>query len=175
MINAKDMFNKIKHIITGGERFVFSSVMLAFFLCSLILYAVFYPGTKKLFLFESLDLQSFDSRSRGKTPVYAEKRFIPRTRTKSSVEYFCDELLLGPFTDRYRPLFAEGTKGRVLFNKRKNTLYIDLNEGALFRNAVSSDTKKACALLEQNIRKNYNSIDNIVITMMGHEIYKYTD
>lgn len=170
MINAKDIFNKIKCIIAGGEHFIFSSIMLAFFLCSLILYAVFYPGTKKLFLFESLNPQSADG-----TALYAEKRFIPRSRTKLSVEYFCDELLLGPFTDRYRPLFAAGTKGRVFFNKRKKTLYIDLNEGALFQDSVSSDTKKACALLEQNIRKNYNSVDNIVITMMGHEIYTYTD
>ena len=170
MINAKDIFCNIKHGIADRDRFVFSSIMLAFFFCSLILYVTFYPGTKKLFLFESLNLQASDGAA-----LYAEKRFIPRSRTKSSVEYFCDELLLGPFTDRYRPLFASGTKARVFFNKRKKTLYIDLNEGALFENAGSSDTKKACTLLEQNIRKNHNSIDNIVITMMGHEIYKYTD
>lgn len=174
MTALQNVFNKTKTAVSRNGKGLFFTVLCASFVFSFVSYLIFYPGTPKLFLFESMDIQSGSTTSEaGK--IYAEKRFIPRNRTKPSLEYFCDELLLGPIGDRYRPLFASGTKMRAFLKKGGGTVYIDLNEGALFQTAVSSETKKACALLEQNIRKNYNSVDNIVITMMGHEIYKYTD
>ena len=176
MTALQNVFNKTNFAVSRNGKGLFFTVLCASFIFSFVSYLIFYPGTPKLFLFESLDIQSdvkSDMQTAGK--IYAEKRFIPRNRTKPSLEYFCDELLLGPIGDRYRPLFAPGTKMRTFFKKRGGTVYIDLNEGALFQAGVSSNTKKACYLLEQNIRKNYNSVGNIVITMMGHEIYKYTD
>ncbi|WP_428768542.1 hypothetical protein V1L52_07875 [Treponema sp. HNW] len=165
MTEVKDVFNKIKPFIPRDAKGLFLAITIAAFVFSFVFYLVFYPGTKKLFLFESLD----------NTDLYAESRFIPRNRTGSSLEYFCDELLLGPLSDRYRPLFARGTGMRAFLKKRGGTLYIDLNEKALFQSGISSEPKTGCRLLEQNIRKNYNSVDNIVITMMGREIYGYTD
>lgn len=134
----------------------------ALFVFSLALYIIFYPGSRKLFLFESLD----------KNAVYAEARYIPKKHFRSSIRFFTDELLLGPESDRYRPLFAKGTRALDFFKGTDGVLYINLNEKAVLQSGSSSATHTACKLLAQNLRKNYN-VRNIQITIMGNEIYAY--
>ena len=134
----------------------------ALFVFSLALYIIFYPGSRKLFLFESLD----------KSALYAEARYIPRKHFRSSMRFFTYELLLGPQSDRYRPLFAQGTRALDFFKGADGVLYVNLNEKAVLQNGSSSATHTACKLLAQNLRKNYN-VHAIEITMMGHEIYVY--
>ena len=99
----------------------------ALFVFSLALYIIFYPGSRKLFLFESLD----------KSAVYAEARYIPRKHFRSSMRFFTDELLLGPQSDRYRPLFAQGTRALDFFKGADGVLYVNLNEKAVLQNGSS--------------------------------------
>ena len=61
-------------------------VLIFSFVLSLVLYLVFYPGTRKLFLFESLD----------RPGVCAESRFIPCTHPYAQVRRFTEDL--GPST-----------------------------------------------------------------------------
>jgi len=139
-------------------------VLIFSFVLSLVLYLAFYPGTRKLFLFESLDRRG----------VFAESRFIPRTHPYAQVRWFTEDLLLGPQTDRYRPLFPIGTKLVSFFKGNDGTVYIDLSEEAALQKRTSSQTAVACKLLEQNLRKNYN-MHKISISIGGHTVYEYTD
>ena len=134
------------------------------FVLSLIFYLVFYPGTRKLFLFESLD----------RSGVFAESRFIPRNHPHGQARRFTEDLLLGPQTDRYRPLFPIRTKLVSFFKGKDGTVYIDLSEEAALQKGTSSETLAACRLLEQNLRKNYN-MHKICVSISGHTVYEYTD
>lgn len=139
-------------------------VLIFSFVLSLILYLAFYPGTRKLFLFESLD----------KKGTFAESRFIPRDHPYTQAHWFTEDLLLGPQTDRYRPLFPIGTKLVSFFKGNDGTVYVDLSEEAALQKRTSSQTAAACKLLEQNLRKNYN-MHKISISIAGHKVYEYTD
>jgi len=90
------------------------------------------------------------------------------------VRWFTEDLLLGPQTDRYRPLFPIGTKLVSFFKGNDGTVYIDLSEEAALQKRTSSQTAVACKLLEQNLRKNYN-MHKISISIGGHTVYEYTD
>ncbi len=130
----------------------------AILIISLALYIVFYPGQRAVLLFESMD----DSK------LYSEHRYIPRGTAQGDLHYFVDELLLGPTSDRYKPLFAHGTKALSCFLNDENILYIHLNENALFSGNSSSDTVFACELLKINVLKNYKYVDNIRVFIMGN-------
>ncbi|MGI5173952.1 GerMN domain-containing protein [Treponema sp. OMZ 840] len=165
MIDFNYVISQYKRIPLNKIHRILSVCAIFSFVLSFTLYLIFYPGTKKLLLFESLD----------KNGVYAENCFIPRKPVQSSLMYFTEELLAGPKNDRYRPLFPAGTKILSFFKGKDGTLYINLNGEALLQKRTSSETAAACKLLEQNIQKNYNSADNIMIAILGHKVYEYTD
>lgn len=139
---------------------IFLPLCIVLFLISLIFCILFSPGTRKLFIYESID---------GDT-LYSEAHYIPRKPVQGDIAYFVDELLLGPTSDRYRPLFATGTKALSCFIGEDKTLYINLSEEAVFQKGKSSKTSTACYLLEKNVLKNYNAVDNIIIFMMGNRV-----
>ncbi len=135
-------------------------VVVGVFIVSLTLYFVFSPGSRATFIFESMD----------NDVLYLEHRYIPRNTAQESISYFVDELLLGPISNRYKPLFANGTRALSCFVNEDNVLYINLNEKAIFQEDESSETLFACELLKKNVLKNYKYVDNIKVFIMGNLI-----
>ena len=113
-----------------------------------------------VFVFQSLD----DNKT------HFEIRYLPKVSKEERVKQYIDDLLLGPINDRYRPLFAIGTKINSCFIRDK-ILYIDLSGEAVLQNGISSDTKTAVELLKLNITKNFGGIDDVILFMMGQEVY----
>ncbi len=146
----------IKNTMTIPKVFM---LIVAFVLVlSLTLFIVFFPGSRASFIFESMDSDT----------LYTEIRFIPRNTAQGNIGYFVDELLLGPHSNRYKPLFANGTRALSCFLNEENTLYINLNEKALLVDNESTDTLFACELLKKNVLKNYKHVDTIKVFIMGN-------
>ncbi len=142
------------------QKLVFIIVTAVIFITSIIFYAVFYPGNKVTMIFESMDDNLY----------YCESRFMPKNTQQGKLEFFVDELLLGPVMPRYRPLFGDGTRALSCFVGEDETLYINLNEHAIISADKSSESLMGCTLLKENIYKNFPAIKNIEIFIMGNLI-----
>ncbi len=127
-------------------------------LISLTVFLINSPGKRAIFIFESMDSNR----------LYSEHRYIPNDTLQGELQYYVDELLLGPISNRYKPLFAHGTKTLSCFLTEDNILYIHLNEKALFQGNSSSETLKACELLKKNVLKNHKYVDSIRVFIMGN-------
>lgn len=114
-----------------------------------------------VFLFESLD----DS------DTHVEVRYLNKVPGEDEITCYIKDLLLGPSTNRYRPLFARGTTVNSCF-VRDGVLYIDLSAEALVKAGVSSETDKACNLLKECISANFREIDETKVFISGIEAYK---
>src|SRR5574344_3148581 len=108
------------------------------------------PGHRYVMYFESLDDR-----------LCTEARFLKRKPVQGREHLFVDELLLGPLTNRYRPLFAPGTKAEFCFVRGK-TMYVGLSKDAVQISAKSVDIKKGMELFKENILRNFTNIDTIV-------------
>ena len=115
---------------------------------------------RRVFLFESLD----------KEGVFAENRYYPRNKYIDNVELFVSELLLGPIGERYKPVFARGTKLKTCF-VQDDVLYVDLSSDALFPNEKVSSIKDGAEIFKKNIFRNFRNIDTINIYIEGRKIF----
>lgn len=153
------------------KRNIFIIIGTVLFATSLILFYLHSTGVRYILFFESLDTSG----------LFTEIRYLPRhipcnsTDSKEQcknnrLEYFVNEVLLGPTIDRYKLLFPYGT--HTLFCILSDSvLYVNLSKEALPASAKSSQTEVACQLLEKNIVYNYNGIDKVIIFMGGYEVY----
>ena len=153
-MDSKKMSKNSKKLI------ILASILFLIFLTSLIFYLVELKSNKMIFIFQSLD----DDKT------HFEIRYLPQVEKEQRIKQYIDDLLLGPITDRYRPLFADGTKINSCYVRDK-ILYIDLSEEAVLKKGISSDTKTAVELLKLNITKNFNGINDVILFMMGQEVY----
>lgn len=144
------------------ERFLLVTVA-TLFIVSLVLALIFSPGIKKVFIYESMDSDM----------LYFETRHIPPQTVQGDIAYFVEELLLGPISDRYRPLFAKGTRVLSCFIGTDEVLYINLSEEALLQQGESSSTAVAYDLLKKNVLKNFNDVDNIEVFIIGNKVSEY--
>ena len=117
------------------------------------------PGTRHVFYFESLDTNK----------VSTEIRFLPSKAEQGKERLFVDELLLGPMTNRYRPLFSAGTKTEFCFVRGK-TLYVGLSKEAVQISPESADVRKGIELFRENILKNFTYIDTIEMYIDGKSV-----
>lgn len=95
-----------------------------------------------------------------------EVRYVPRHPVQGTIPLFVDELLLGPQSRRARPIFALGTRAEFCFLRGK-TLYLGLSKEVLSADAVADDMLGDIALFKDNIRKNFSSLDSIVLFIDG--------
>ena len=153
-MDSKKMSKNSKKLI------ILASILFLIFLTSLIFYLVELKSNRMIFIFQSLD----DDKT------HFEIRYLPQVEKEQRIKQYIDDLLLGPITDRYRPLFADGTKINSCYVRDK-ILYIDLSEEAVLKKGISSDTKTAVELLKLNITKNFNGINDVILFMMGQEVY----
>ncbi len=142
------------------KTIIFSCIFIAAVSISLISIAAAKADNRFVFLFESLD----DS------DLHLEVRYINTVPGDDDVTCFVKELLLGPMTNRYRPLFSKTTTVQSCFI-RDGILYIDLSEEALLQEGASSETEKACSLLKENISSNFKEVADTKIFISGIETY----
>ena len=131
-------------------------VFLATLLFSFCRYLTNMPGTRRVFYFESLDTNK----------ISAEVRYLPSKAVQGKERLFVDELLLGPMTNRFRPLFSAGTKSEFCF-VRGRTLYVGISKEAVQISPEAADIKKGLELFKKNILKNFTNIDTIMVYIDG--------
>jgi hypothetical protein len=145
-----------KSIVWAILIFLSAGISLTFFLCR--------PeqgnSFRRIFIFESYDTAENSM----------EIRYLKKNNGEEAIREFVEELVLGPMSDRYIRLFPYGTKVLSCFI-RDNVLYTDLSEEAAFTNGNATETKKACMLLEENIRQNFSGLTDYKVFMMGNEVY----
>ena len=141
---------------------VFFLFFLVVFCFSVLEYKMSRQGKRRIFYFATLD----------SSDIHSEVRYEPRdfvdTGT-SSIQFFVEELLLGPTTNRYRPVFSLGTK--VLFcNLSGDTLYVNLSEDALLEKGSAQTIKDGTEFFKMNILKNFANINTIEMFIGGKQI-----
>lgn len=95
-----------------------------------------------------------------------EVRYVSQRPVQGNIPLFVDELLLSPQSRRARPLFALGTRAEFCFLRGK-TLYLGLSKELLAADAVADDMIGDIVLFKENIRKNFPSLDSIVLFIDG--------
>ena len=78
----------------------------------------------------------FQSAATGK--ICMEARYLPKHPVQGDVNCYVDELLLGPLTAEYRPLFTRGTRAQSCF-VRDGILYVDLSDALISESDGASE------------------------------------
>lgn len=152
---------KIQTVIQNTEKktLFIAIIAAALFALSLGLYAAALPGRRHVLRFQSVDS--------GKNNV--EWRLLPRKSGGERVSLYVDELLLGPKTERSRPLFSPGTKARFCF-VRGRTLYVNLTPALLEKTGNASEIMYGIELFKKNIRRTFPGIKEIEIYIDNRSI-----
>ena len=155
-----------KHTDTfKGIDVFFAAFIVVAFVLSFCLYNFQTEGVRRLFYFESLDNPG----------LFAEVRYVvPYTEEQSideQVEQFANDLLLGPVVNRFKNLFAPGTRIKTCF-VRDGVLYVDITEQALQPNDVTSSIKRGKEIFEKNILKNFPDIRAVDFFIDGKYAYE---
>ncbi|MCK9168905.1 MAG: GerMN domain-containing protein [Treponema sp.] len=111
----------------------------------------------------------FESLDNGK--VCMESRYLPLKTVQGRVNMYVDELLLGPETDRFRPLFSAGTRTVSCF-KRGGTLYVELSDTLLTEAGEASAIKTGIELFRKNILHNFENIHTVEVFVGGRPVYE---
>ena len=150
--SAKNFFlkNKIKVSAALGAILLF-----------LVILSIFsHIGTdRRLFLFPVS----------GSSKLQKEVRYLDSNPVQGKIQYYIDELILGPSLYRSRPIFTAGTKVEYCFMREK-TLYVGLSEQAILQEGGSVEMSLAVSLFKENIQKNFKGIKNIELFIDGNFI-----
>lgn len=107
----------------------------------------------------------------------------PRNTTGTEVRYlvvgkdadsrlgrFVDELVLGPQTPGYRPVFADTVRTRVCFIRGKDA-YIDLSAGDTAFLAETTTPEQTFEIFKKNVFTNFRNLAKIYLYIDGIEVY----
>jgi hypothetical protein len=136
-------------------------IVSACFFISILSWAVHFPGIRRVFMFQSSD--------NGK--VCMETRYLPLRPVQGGLNMYVDELLLGPETSRFRPLFSPETK-KIFCFRRGSVLYVDLSDTLLTESGGSSGIKKGIGLFRKNILHNFENIHTVEVFVDGRLAYE---
>ncbi len=137
-------------------------MLLIIFCISLCFWFYSDPGRKYTFYFQSVDTGS----------LCVEHRMLQRGEGQDEVAMYVDELLLGPVTERFRPLFSVGTRRTFCF-VRNHVLYINLTADALDKTGNASEILVGTELFKENILKTFSNINSIEMYIDNRSIYQY--
>lgn len=157
-LNISDTLKKITKV-NLSTKILFLSLLIMF-IFSIVTFFVQGYSHRRVYLFESLD----------KPGLYAENRYYPNIPYLDDIELFVSELLLGPIGERYKHVFAPGTKLKSCF-LQDNVLYIDFSSEALFPNEKVSEVREGAEIFKKNIFRNFRKIDKINIYIEGRKIF----
>ena len=149
----------VKKNIISNIFFLFFIVVFCF---SVLQYKIDGQRERKVYYFSTLD----------SSELYSEIRYEPKNLKESGadeVAYFVNELLLGPMTNRYRPLFSLGTKVSYC-NLAADTLYVGLSEDALLEKGRAQSIKDGTEFFKMNVLKNFGNINTIVMFIGGKQV-----
>ncbi len=138
----------------------------AAFAVSLVFFLVRSDGSRRICYFESLD----------EPGVFTEIRYMPSSvepdfSAESGVRFFVEDILLGPLTHRFRPLFVPGTQVQSCF-VRGGVLYVDLSAQALQAGGVVSSIKDGTDVFMLNVLKNFPRIKTVELFIDGKRVYE---
>lgn len=144
---------------------IFLGVFLSSLIFSLVMYAIRNPQPRFVYYFHSFD-----------TPkICTEVRHKPSSsstiKNNEFINYFVEDLILGPMTNRYKYLFNPKTTLEFCFLDDK-ILNIGLSSEALKVHPEYSPIKEGVQLLKLNIVKNFTNIDKIYIYIDGQSVYE---
>lgn len=138
---------------------VLKILLLAVFIFSATLYFMKTPGCRFLFRFESVD--------KGKSSL--EYRILPHRKGDEAISLYVDELLLGPKTERARPIFSLGTESKFCFLREK-TLFVNLSGELLYRTGNAGEIMDGIELFKKNIFKSFPKVKSVEIFIDGKKI-----
>ena len=139
----------------------FIAIVSASFVLSLVLWMMSYPGIRYVFMFQSA--------ATGK--ICMESRYLPKDPVQGDVNCYVDELLLGPLTAEYRPLFTRGTRAQSCF-VRSGVLYVDLSDALVSQADGASEIRQGMELFRKNILYNFKNIHTIEVFVAGNHAYE---
>lgn len=111
----------------------------------------------------------FDSPNSEK--LCTETRFLSKDTYNIKERAFVDELLLGPFTNRYIPLFNKNTVCEFCFVRNK-TLYVGISKEALSVSKETAEIKRGIEVFKKNILKNFKNITTIEMYIDGKQVWE---
>lgn len=117
-------------------------------------------GIRRTFYFYSID----------KKDIATEMRFLSRNPQQGDVQFFVDELVLGPITNRFQRIFPAGTKVQFC-TLQDDVLYVGLSEDALKGNSSMEDLSKSIDLFKVNIVKNFTKINTVMVYIDGKSVW----
>ncbi len=141
--------------------YVFLFLLTASFIMSATLYKLKGYGSRRTFIFPSVD-----------NKLIVETRYLSRNPSKSDINYYIDELLLGSGVERTKLIFTAGTKLLSCMEK-DDVVYINLSDDLLKMGDNVIEIKEGVELLKTNIIKNFRNIKKVEIFVNG--IYAYED
>ncbi len=103
--------------------------------------------------------------------VCTEVRYLPKNSVQGDVALLVDELLLGPMTNRYKRLFASGTRAEFCM-VQDDVLYVGLSKDALSYSGDAADLKTGIELLKVNIVKKFTKIKTVLVYIDGKAVYE---
>lgn len=108
--------------------------------------------------------------------VATEVRYLPRNPIQGEIKLFCDELVLGPMTNRFERVVPLGT--RVDFcslvkdeGSDQNVLYVGLSEDAINKCSSVEELKKGIDLFKVNIVSNFTKINTVKVYIDGKSVW----
>lgn len=146
-MNFKALVQKIK-----GPREILAAVLALSFVFSFAVYLVKTPAIRYSFRFQSVDS--------GRNNI--EWRLLPFRKGQRKVQLYVEELLLGPKTERGRPIFSPGTRVDFCFSRDK-TLYVGLTPALLEKTGNASEIMDGIEIFKKNIRSAFPKFKQIEI------------
>lgn len=144
---------KIKLNFKIPEIIILSIIVFALII-SLICFFLQDRGHKRVFIFESMD----------KAGLFIETRYLIPFESNQSIEtdilQYTEDLLLGPKTHRFKPLFSSKTVVDSLF-LRDDTLYVNISKEALHPEKTTSTIEVGVDLFKKNILRNFPQVKQV--------------
>ena len=142
-------------------QLTFASAIALSFLLSLAVYLAKTQGARYCFRFQSVD----SNRSN------IEWRLISGRKGFQKTSLYVEELLLGPKTERSRPLFSPGTKVDFCF-ERDRVLYVGLTDSLLEKSGNASEIMDGIELFKFNIKKAFPLLKKVEVYIGGKGLFE---
>jgi len=139
----------------------FLIIAVVLFCISFFFWILKWPGTRYVLFFQASD----------SSRLCMEARYLHFHSGQSHISAFVDELLLGPETERFRPLFSPGTRAGFCF-VRKGVLYVNLSPELLQEAGGASAIREGTVLFRRNILENFRNIKKIEMFADGKRMYE---
>ncbi|MDE6069090.1 MAG: GerMN domain-containing protein, partial [Treponemataceae bacterium] len=98
-----------------------------------------------------------------------EYRILPHRKGDEAISLYVDELILGPKTERARPIFSLGTESKFCFLREK-TLFVNLSGELLYRTGNAGEIMDGIELFKKNIFKSFPKVKSVEIFIDGKKI-----